>query len=900
MNNNSWFKKEMPLQTVIGFGGGATGFGAYSSAASKKYVDDIFSTYLWKGTGSARSINNGVDVSGEGAMVWIKKRDQFGYSNLYDTTRGVTKYLISSQPDAEATVAEGLTAFNDNGFSLGTSGYVNTSSGDTYASWTFRKSPGFFDVVTWTGDNSGQRNISHSLGSNVGMIIAKRTDSSTNWHVWHRELPNLTSILELDNDSAVNTGSDAWGYPSPSFSSSSFSVDNRLNDNGATYIAYVYAGGESTATTATSVYTESTGYLGLDESTDFDLGTSDFTIEAWVRPLTGDRSGNTFNILSFGYPFNLYYVADASVAYSGKFTYDGSTSNSTNNQLFGGNTGANSVEQNQWNHVALTRSGSTFRFFLNGTLKHTSTSSSAFGTNTVHGCKIGYGTPAGTQYFQGDVSNLRYVLGTALYTSSFKPSTEPLSNVTNTKLLCCQGSTTSSATVSPGTITAYNSPSWKAYSPFDDPEGFKFGEDEDSGIIKCGSYKGNASSNGPEINVGWEPQWILLKRLAGGTGNWAVFDSMRGIKSEGYDPVLQPDLGNAEYTSTQYLDLTSTGFQLKGNFAQSNASGDTYIYVAIRKPDGYVGKLPSAGTGVFAMDTGNSSTTIPTYDSGFPVDLAISRAPDSVADWYNSSRITGLEYLSPNLSNAAASDSNNTFDSNVGWNKGGTNSSYQNWMWKQCPKGFDMVTYTGGGSGDIIPHNLNAVPEMMWVKNRSAAQSWAVYHKGLNGGTNPEQYYQMLNSPLGTNTLGTETNRWNDIAPTSTHFSVGGSNNTGNGGDNYVAMLFASANNADGDPISKVGYYTGDNTNDGSKVITLGFQPRFIVIKASNAEEVWVVLDTLRGIQNDGNDKQIYFDRTDAQVNNTGVDLSATGFALRQASGEFNANGYNYLYYAHA
>ena len=46
MNNNAWFKKEMPLQTVIGFGGGATGFGAHSSAASKVYVDDVLSTYL--------------------------------------------------------------------------------------------------------------------------------------------------------------------------------------------------------------------------------------------------------------------------------------------------------------------------------------------------------------------------------------------------------------------------------------------------------------------------------------------------------------------------------------------------------------------------------------------------------------------------------------------------------------------------------------------------------------------------------------------------------------------------------------------------------------------------------------------------------------------------------------
>ena len=188
---------------------------------------------------------------------------------------------------------------------------------------------------------------------------------------------------------------------------------------------------------------------------------------------------------------------------------------------------------------------------------------------------------------------------------------------------------------------------------------------------------------------------------------------------------------------------------------------------------------------------------------------------------------------------------------------------------------------------------------MIWVKNRTAAQSWAVYHKGLNGGTNPEQYYQMINQALGTTQLGTESNRWNDTAPTSTHFSVGGSNNTGNGGDAYIAMLFASANDEEGNPISKVGYYTGDDSSDGSKVLTTGFEPRFIIIKCSSNEEFWVVVDSLRGLGT-GNDKVLYLNTTASQVNSDVVDTSATGFSLRSGSGHINANGYQYIYYAHA
>ena len=910
MNNNSWFKKENPFQTVIGFGGGATGFGAHSSSASKTYMEDIFSTYVYTGNESARSITNGIDNT-KGGLVWTKTRTGDA-ANHYtaDTVRGVNELLRFNQANAQGTTANSITAFNENGFSLGTSTDTNWNT-KGYASWNFRKQKGFFDIVTWDGNATAGRTISHSLGSVPGSIWIKSTTDATAWFVYHRGISYDNPWEKYLILNETNAFADAtWFMNDTAPTSSVFSVGSSTNVNGLgrSYVAYVFAGGDSPAATATSVYTESTGYLQLDQSTDFNLGTSDFTIETWARPRTGDRSGNNFYVLSMGYPFLLYYMADGSVPNSGKFVYEGSSSNASMNYMVSGNTGANSVEQNQWNHIAVTRSGNTFRFFLNGILKHTSTSSGTFGTNTVHGLQIGRAGPVGTEYFQGQVSNFRYVLGTALYTSSFKVPTEPLSNVTGTKVLCCQGSTTSSATVSPGydgvanTIGAVNSPSWSVDSPFDDPEGFKFGEDEDQNVIKMGNYIGNGSATGPEINIGWQPQWLIIKR-GNVAKNWTMFDDIRGIASDYNDAFLYPNLNDLESATGDQLDLTPNGFKIKVSGDILNGSGDNYVYIAIRKPDGYVGKLPSAGTGVFAMDTGNASTTIPVWDSNFPVDFAINRNPDSVQSWYTSARLMQDYYVLTNDNIAANQDDGAFFDSNVGWAKDGIGtwgSTYQSWMWKQCPKGFDVVTYTGGGSGDTIPHNLNAVPEMMWVKNKTQAQSWAVYHKGLNGGTNPEQYYQMLNSPLGTNTLGTETNRWNDTAPTSTHFTVGGSNNTGNGGDEFIAMLFASANDADGNPISKLGHYTGDNTNDGSKVITLGFQPRFLVIKASNAEEVWVVLDTLRGIQTGANDKILYFDRTDAQVNNTGVDLSATGFALRQASGEFNANGYNYLYYAHA
>ena len=56
----------------------------------------------------------------------------------------------------------------------------------------------------------------------------------------------------------------------------------------------------------------------------------------------------------------------------------------------------------------------------------------------------------------------------------------------------------------------------------------EFGPDGDADIIKCGSYTGNGSANGPEIDLGFEPQWVLIKAQQS-TGNWFMFDTMRGM-----------------------------------------------------------------------------------------------------------------------------------------------------------------------------------------------------------------------------------------------------------------------------------------------------------------------------------------------------------------------------------
>ena len=124
---------------------------AAGNAGESLYVEDVFSTYLYTGNATARDITNGIDLAGEGGLVWIKDRSSGYDHNLLDTARGATKELNSNLDAAESTVSTGLTAFNSDGFSLGSGLYYN-GSGTTFASWTFRKAEKFFDVVTYTGD----------------------------------------------------------------------------------------------------------------------------------------------------------------------------------------------------------------------------------------------------------------------------------------------------------------------------------------------------------------------------------------------------------------------------------------------------------------------------------------------------------------------------------------------------------------------------------------------------------------------------------------------------------------------------------------------------------------------------------------------------------------------------
>ena len=222
---------------------------AGNASTTPVYIENIFSTYLYTGTGASRSITNNINLSINNGMVWIKDRTNAYNNNLFDTVQGTTKLLHSNTTAASTTDSNSLTAFNSTGFTLGsgnTSGNQVNTSADSFASWSFQKQTKFFDIQTYTGTGSAHT-ISHALGATPGCIIVKRTDTTGNWAVYHSGLNGGTTpqnYYAFLNTTAAQTSSSAyWNNTAPTSSVFTVGTSTDVNASGGTYIAYIFGPG---------------------------------------------------------------------------------------------------------------------------------------------------------------------------------------------------------------------------------------------------------------------------------------------------------------------------------------------------------------------------------------------------------------------------------------------------------------------------------------------------------------------------------------------------------------------------------------------------------------------------------------------------------------------------------
>ena len=413
-----------------------------------------------------------------------------------------------------------------------------------------------------------------------------------------------------------------------------------------------------------------------------------------------------------------------------------------------------------------------------------------------------------------------------------------------------------------------------------------FGPDGDADIIKCGSYTHPNDTSTVSVNLGFEPQWLLLKADQSST-NWYIFDVMRGIVTGGLsgdgDAALFPNTNGAENVNTHGIDVTPTGFDAAGNNIAS--SGNNVIYIAIRR-----GPLapPTSATNVFDIKT--SVNTNPGFTSDNVIDLAMITHKTTSDNRYWSTRLTARGYLYSNATNAEATSN--------AWDFGGTQfghytstglgTNYLGYFWKRAPNFCDVVAYTAGSGADTISHNLGVVPEMIWVKNRddagmAARQKWVVYHASVSSG------YLNLHDTVALQTSDAASKFGNGsslVAPTADNFTVADDYDIGRSGYNYIAYLFASL-----DGISKVGSVTHSGTTN----VDCGFSSgaSLVMLKRTDSTGDWYWWDSTSGIVS-GNDPYFILNGQAAQVTNTDyIDPLSSGFTITSS-----LTAGDYIFYA--
>lgn len=418
-----------------------------------------------------------------------------------------------------------------------------------------------------------------------------------------------------------------------------------------------------------------------------------------------------------------------------------------------------------------------------------------------------------------------------------------------------------------------------------------FGPNANEDIIKCGSYTGDGNNiGGPKIDLGFEPQWLLVKCTTQ-SYDWMIFDSMRNFRMYSlFSETLRPNTTAADSVSHRINPLPD-GFQINDNNGLVNQSGQSYIYVAIRRG---LMNIPTSASDVFKISTQTGrSGDKGAYPANFPIDFHL-KTGTTGGGHYLGTRLLHQFYLKTNSRDARASEPDFSYDYSYGYNSNtGSSSQDYSWMWRRARNYFDVITWKVDGTGNqTIPHNLGAIPEMVWTKNINdngyGSGSWFIAHKDLTGWDSANENDRHVFQDF-TTSASAQQGYHRDFTDTSIRL-------TSNAAGGYftshwcTGLLFASL-----DGVAKVGSYTGDGTSN--RTIDCGFSNgiQYLILKNASSNSHWLVYDSVRGITT-GADPFFELNSTSAQTTSADhIDPTSSGFIVNSA---VNSNGHKWIFYA--
>ena len=561
-------------------------------------VAEVFSTYLYTGTGSAQTINNGIDLAGEGGIVWIKDRGTASFSDNTVSHDGAG-FMQTHATYGTSVSSQYISAFNSNGFNVGTS---RSESSHDYASWTFRKKKKFFDIVTYTGNGTTlpyiSQAVSHNLGSVPAMMIVKQTSGSANWVVYHKDIGN-THELVLNETGGKADSLIAWNDTTPTDTVFTVGADsNSTNKSGQTFVAYLFA--DNSAEDADDQMIKCGSWTETSGTVDIDLGWE----PQFILHKTSSAAGNwvIFDSMRGLHPID---ETDA-----------GLTPNTSD------------AEANL-NLLGITATGFKAQTYDGAGVEHiymairapmmvepeAATDVFAMDTQTT-------GSPNYTSSFVTDSFLRSYILGSASYPMM-------MSRLTGTKNLI------TSSTAAEATTASYQ---WDFMDGFGDGIG---GTSTDvlgymwkraKGYFDVVCYKGNGVGGRTQAHsLGVAPEMMWVRRRDGGGGQWMVYHTGMGNTSR----VILNSASQLGSNITYWNNTSPTDSVFTvGSSSDVNASNLNFISYHFATLDG-ISKVGSY--------TGNGSNQ--TIDCGFSAGsrfILIRRTNVSTSNWYIWDSVRGI------------------------------------------------------------------------------------------------------------------------------------------------------------------------------------------------------------------------------------------------------------------
>ena len=925
---------------------GTYGTNGFYLPFEQDYAVEGFSTVTYEGNGATQYVG-GTGFSP--SLTWIKSRNATRHHMWYDSVRGATKAIRSSLTNAEITGATTLTAFDTDGFSLGSDSDVNTN-GDSFVAWnwdmggtTASNTNGSItssvranttygqSIVSYTGNGNSNVSIGHGLGQIPDIVIIKPRGRDDNWVVSGQYIGAEHDYMYLN---ATGAAGGAANTRIPNADANNINLGtfwNNINTSGIAHIAYCFS--------SVTGYSKIGSYSGNGSSTGpvVTLGFSPAFVmikrtdaaEQWrifdntrnpTNPVTrtlnanesnaeSDNANNTLNFTSTG--FQLTATNGGTNASGGTYIYMAfadtreyaywydQSGNNNDWTSEGGLTESDVMVDSPTNNFATWNPLDSFGTPLlsEGNLK--------FQLNTAR-CR---GTIAsqvdGKIYFE--VYNPTLVSNTNVHHMGLGSISLDINNASNME------------TAAGGGAVVWTYANANGRNIYARQNGSNVAQVALPNQIAAGDIISFASdSSTGKVWMAQNNSWLKANGSFDGTNALSSSNYLFQLAT-GHElaPLTMP-VGNYVGILNCGQDSSFAGAKTPQGNSDSNDIGDFFYPV----PSGFLALCTKSLPDVDVIPSENFNTVLYTGNgsarsitTGFDTGFVWTKARNQTYDHNLFDSVRGaLKKISSNSSNAESSMANSvtSFDTD-GFTLGDTaqvnlnGGTFVAWNWKlggsavsnsngsatsqvsaNVDAGISIATFTLPTTAQTIGHGLSKAPELVIHKGRVSGSAWWTFHKDI-GNTSAVRLD-------ATSAAGASTNFWNNTDPTSTVVTIGA--NSG-GNNSWMMYCFHSV-----DGYSKVGSYVGNGSATDGPFVFCGFKPAFLLIKNTNSSggsgQHWQIADNMRDASNVV-DQTLFAESSSAEGHTwSAKDFLSNGFKVRSNNYAINYSGDTYIFLAFA